>query len=103
MDYEVFLSRESWKKRRAVYAKIGGDRGPGADGRTHHECGGNYDCHLHGIPMGSFLVVQMLGFTLAVAVFMTRQGCGWWLGQRYCNLPAIGMVAVWPTRDPGKV
>ena len=34
--------------------KVGGDRGPGADGRTHHQRGGNYDCHLHRIHDGKF-------------------------------------------------
>ena len=41
--------------------------------------------------LGSFLVVQMLGFTLAVAVFIDATAVRTIVGPHYCNLPATGI------------
>ena len=71
MDYEVFLvARVLEERRRGSVGEIRGDRGPGTYGGADHQRRGDYDRRLHRIYLGSFLVVQMLGFTLAVAVFI---------------------------------
>ena len=80
MDYEVFLvARVLEERRRGLCEQSSVIEGLGADGWAHHQRRGNHDCRIRQhSPRGSFLVVQMLGFTLAMAVFIDKalQWCG---------------------------
>ena len=105
MDYEVFLvARVLEERRRGLIREIGGHRGPGADGRAHHQRRGNHDCRLHRIHPGR------LSRRPDAGLYARRSGvhrCNRGADDRRAGASAtcrrLELVAAWPIWCPGSV
>ena len=53
--------------------------------------------------LGNFLIIKMLGFTLAVAVLIDATLCGWSLARLCSKLRATGTGGLWVSRTLGRL
>jgi len=104
MDYEVFLvTRVLEERRRGLSEKSAVIEGLARTAGLITSAAAIMIAVFIAFTVGSFLVVQMLGFTLAVAVFIDATVVRMIVGPDYCNLQATGIGGPLAYMGPGNI
>jgi len=91
MDYEVFLVARVAEARRAGLSEDEAlAEGLARTGPVITSAAAIMIAVFAAFTLGEFVLLKMLGFALAVAVFSTRRSSGWPSDPRCCASPAAG-------------